>query len=83
MIQPTILTQLLVLQSAQALEKTDQPARKHRAKPWMRKRAYHRRIQKKWIRRFGYLYRPAILRTHNGIVVHPALWTQVMAYMES
>lgn len=29
------------------------PVREHQEKPWMKGRAYHRRIQKKWDKRYG------------------------------
>jgi len=52
------------------------PARKHEIKSWMRE-SYHRRIQKKWNKRFGTTLEPVMLRTEKGLIVHPLIWEQV------
>lgn len=65
-----------VFESMLALEKTDEPNRRHSRKPWMRE-AYHNRIQKKWIKRFGHVQKPCIFKTPHGFIVHPALMLQI------
>lgn len=42
----------------------------HKKKPWMRD-SYHRRIQKKWDKRFGVKEQVYILQTPYGFFVHP------------
>lgn len=37
------------------------------------KMSYHNRIQKKWIKRFGWENKPCMYKTPMGIVCHPAL----------
>lgn len=39
--------------------------------------AYHRRVQKKWFKRWGYKYKPAIFETPDAIFVHPSLYHQI------
>lgn len=63
--------------SAYALEQTNVPVQQHVERRWMRGRAYHRRIQKKWIKRFGWVMKPCIWKTPFGLIVHPALEREV------
>lgn len=62
-----------------ALEKTEVPARIHVEKYWHEGRAYHARIQKKWIKRFGFYSKPAIFKTPHGFFVHPNLMPELRA----
>lgn len=39
------------------------PAREHVERSWMRRRVYHKRIQKKWLKRFGTVANPQIFYT--------------------
>lgn len=61
-----------IMESDLAMEKTDEPERAHVFKPWMTK-AYHKRIQKKWSKRFGYVWKPCCYETQFGMVCHPQL----------
>ena len=55
------------------LEKTEDPQKVHVKKRWMRE-SYHRRIQKKWIKRYGYVMRPTMYEVAGlGIVAHPSM----------
>lgn len=62
-----------IVESDLALEATEKPAREHTFKPWMAGRAYHARIQKKWIKRFGYVMKPCIWQTQMGLIAHPTM----------
>lgn len=59
-----------VIVSIGATEKVQ--ARTHTRKRWM-KDSYHRRIQKKWLKRFGYFDKPAAFQTPTGFIVHPEI----------
>ncbi len=52
------------------------PVRKHIRKPWMTE-AYHKRIQKKWNKRFGQVDEPCILMTPQGICCHPEVAREI------
>jgi len=60
------------------------PRRVHRAKRWM-SAAYHRRVQKKWVKRWGHTEKPAAYRMTNPItgaheiVMHPDLIANIKA----
>ena len=45
--------------------------REHIYRPWMAGRVYHRRIQKKWTRRFGYVEQPCMYVAANKLIAHP------------
>jgi len=49
-------------ESVLALEQTTLPNKVHIAKRWMRVKVYHKRIQKKWIRRWGYYKKPCCFK---------------------
>lgn len=67
-----------VFQTPMATELTDKPVRVHRQTRAMSD-TYHRRVQKKWIKRFGYERKPSIYKTPHGLFVHPALMPQLRA----
>ena len=81
-----MLNQLKIIESDYALEETAVPVRVHRITRqhlnefekrinWKGKRifTYHDRIQKKWIKRWGYIMKPCINKTPEGYIVHPSL----------
>ena len=57
------------------------PVRVHQQK--RHRLSYHQRIQKKWIKRFGYEYRPCMYRTPQGIVAHPSMKAKLEAALMS
>lgn len=50
----------------------DTPNQVHVKKPWMSE-AYHKRIQKKWIKRFGTYNKPACFLMGDRLVMHPEI----------
>ena len=73
---PFTIDGMPVCENAWALERTDEPVRRHR-RTRSTSETYHRRVQKKWIKRFGYVYRPCIWRTPEALIVHPALMAEL------
>lgn len=65
-----------IIESDLALEKTNEPIRKHELKNWM-SGTYHNRIQKKWNKRFGFVMKPCIFKTPYGYIAHPTLAHQI------
>ena len=61
-----------VFESPYCLAETKTPRRVHVKKPWMSD-SYHRRIQKKWNRRWGFKKEPAAFQTPYGFIMHPQL----------
>ena len=59
-----------------ALEQTETPAVIHHKKTWM-SNAYHERIQKKWVKRWGYKMKPCAWETPYGVFAHPSLMNQL------
>jgi hypothetical protein len=56
---------------SQAMEKEQiVPKKKHIKKPWMRLR-YHRRIQKKWVKRFGEESVAPVVAFGGRLFTHP------------
>lgn len=51
--------------------------RPHTSRPWMSAN-YHKRIQKKWRKRFGWEQRPALIHSDNRIFCHPDLFDQIV-----
>lgn len=82
-----------VYEDINCLEETAQPVREHKIKPWhlmqFYKRAnskskkiflYHDRIQKKWIKRWGYVMKPVIFKNGSGdFICHPTLAARLKA----
>lgn len=73
---PVMVAGMHVFQTPMATEPTDRPVRPHKKTRSMSE-AYHRRIQKKWVKRFGYEREPCIFQTPHGVFVHPALMPQL------
>lgn len=76
-----------IVESTMALERTNVPAREHVRRRWMADN-YHRRIQKKWLKRFGTVSKPCMfqfdpraagLPGEPYLLVHPALMPQLRA----
>ncbi len=71
-----MLNGLRVFESPYALETTDEPVKVH-VRGRSQSKTYHRRIQKKWIKRWGYVKKPCIFKTATGLFVHPSLMAEV------
>ena len=71
---------LNILSSPHALESTTDPVKIHPIKPWMSLN-YHNRIQKKWIKRWGYIQKPCIWQTPQGFIAHPTLYKRLQDEM--
>lgn len=50
---------------------TYEPARSLPEKRWMRGRCYHKRVQRKWQKRYGNRAVPSAFRVAGGIIAHP------------
>ena len=67
------LAGIRIIEEPNCLEKTDTPKRIHRKRNGMSE-AYHRRIQKKWVKRYGWELEPAMYAMGHGVLVgHPEL----------
>jgi len=64
-----------------AVQKTHKPNRVHVRRARMRV-SYHLRIQKKWIKRFGYVVKPAIFRAPFGFIMHPSIVATLSLYVK-
>lgn len=62
---------LPVYESTAATERTNVPIKVHRASKGTP--SYHARIQKKWVKRFGWVHKPCIFKTDRAFYVHPSL----------
>lgn len=73
---PPAPTPMRIISNPLCLRKTDEPKSKFERKPWMRE-SYHRRVQKKRIKRFGYVMEPAAYevntREFRGYICHPTI----------
>jgi len=76
MINPMMHQGVRIFENMMCLEKTTDPMRRHVKRPWMRD-SYHARIQKKWIKRFGWVMKPAMFQTPQGFICHPAIAGQL------
>jgi len=69
----TVIDGMRIIESLQAVERTDKPIRVHEMKRWMRPN-YHQRIQKKWNKRFGFVMKPMAYKVGGmGFVCHPTI----------
>lgn len=80
MLIPTNLSSLYsgirIFQSTLCVEKTKSPLRKHEKKRWMTD-SYHRRVQKKWNKRYGFVMKPVMYQTPDGIFCHPVQYARI------
>ena len=67
---------LRVIVDPKCVEKTLEPVMEH---AWRddQSLAYHKRIQKKWVKRWGMRVNPAMVKAGDMLVVHPALYAQL------
>lgn len=65
-----------IIENANCIEETQQPKKLHKRRNWMTDN-YHSRIQKKWNKRFGFVWKPVAYQTPQGIVCHPAIAEQI------
>ena len=71
-----VFSGLRIMFSSSAVEQ-DGPRRTHQWDGKKESRQYHFRIQKKWIKRFGYKYKPCMYKTEMGIIAHPAFKSEI------
>ncbi len=75
-----MLNGINVIRCSEALERVG-PKKVLVPKRWM-KGNYHARVQKKWIKRYGYEMKPAAYQTPHGILCHPAIYEQLIQQIE-
>ena len=75
---PADISGVRIMTSVNCLEETTEPLRKHERKDWMSD-TYHKRIQKKWNKRFGFWMQPVMYQTPHGILCHPSLLPKIRA----
>jgi len=68
-----------IIESEHALERVG-PYREHHKNKSMSE-SYHKRIQKKWIKRWGYKFKPCMLQTQHGFIAHPLIYSQLVNEM--
>jgi len=76
--ESTLINGVRVFVSPNALKTTRRPRRVHHKTVSMSDN-YHARIQKKWIKRFGFESEPCMYQTPAGLFVHPDLIPQLRA----
>jgi len=67
---PGRLSGIRIYESIHAVRKTDIPNKIH-VKRRSASKSYHNRVQKKWIRRWGYVMEPCFYKAPQGIICHP------------
>lgn len=83
----TPLEPMRIMENSLCLRQSDRPNKIHKVRRWMSE-SYHRRIQKKWIKRWGYAQEPTAYilpaqKTGFGdyaeslVVMHPILAAQL------
>ena len=71
---------LEVKSNSLCLEKTNDPLMVHKNNT---KPSYHKRIQKKWLKRFGYVMKPCMFIVNNRILMcHPSLLKELRKLTE-
>lgn len=70
--EPNVYGGVKMIITTNAVRETSAPVKKHKLKKWM-SGSYHLRIQKKWVKRFGYVMEPCAYQTEVGIIIHPEL----------
>ena len=70
-----------IQESINAVRITDVPVRVHK-KTRSVSSNYHKRIQKKWIKRFGYIHEPCMYKTPYFFIVHPQLMPELRMALE-
>lgn len=61
---------------------TSKRIRAHTRKHWDRTGSYHRRIDKKWLKRYGVKRERQVLKTPQGLFMHPGTWAALRQQME-
>lgn len=56
----------------------DVPNMAHAEKPWMKGRSYHKRIQKKWLKRYGFQTQRNVIWFGNSLFAHPGTVSWLM-----
>lgn len=71
---PKLLDRIQGLPVFQSPHAVTTEGKQHKKKPWDRHGSYHRRMVKKWARRYGPVkITPAMYTTPDGLFVHPSL----------
>ena len=71
-----IIGGLRVIVDPKCVEKTLEPVMEH-AWRYGQSLSYHKRIQKKWVKRWGMRVKPGMVQAGDMLVVHPALYAQL------
>lgn len=74
---------LIIYESVNAVTNSGEPRKVHAPKRWHTRRSYHERVQKKWLKRWGYRMDPAIFRTDAAMFVHPVLMKDLMRVIQT
>ena len=69
-----------IFEDSNCLEETEEPKRIHKVSLGM-KLSYHNRIQKKWIKRWGYVMKPVMYTNGNDYICHPVLVARLKRHL--
>lgn len=69
---------MMVSQSHLAM--TETPVKEH-VKTRSMSDTYHKRVQKKWNKRYGMKYVPGAFQVGNRVIVHPSFYEQLKEYI--
>jgi hypothetical protein len=76
-----IVNGLIVQPNSLCIEKTSEPIKIHTKK---KKISYHKRIQKKWIKRYGFVWKPCMFIVQDRFLVcHPSYIPEFKRIMEN
>lgn len=70
-----------IFESENCLKETDEPLKKHK-KRRNQTSAYHNRISKKWLKKFGTKKVPCMWRTPRGLLIHPSLMDELRRQLQ-
>jgi len=91
MAEHTPMAPIRILENPLCVRKSDQPNRIHKVRRWMSDQ-YHYRIQKKWVKRFGYAEVPTAYilparktgwgdMAESCVIMHPTLARQLREHI--
>lgn len=66
-----------IIFSTNAQEQTSEPLHVHAWNGKKESKQYHWRVQKKWLKRWGYIYKPCIYQTPEGFIAHPSYKAEI------
>lgn len=79
---PGHIAGIRIIESLHAYKHTDVPNRPHTKTRSMSER-YHTRIQKKWIKRWGYEIEYVCYKTPQAFIMHPVMRRQLEAQLNN